>query len=200
MIDISITTPHSERDTLYYHSEPTPVAIFQREWEFARCLELYQERKPTRVLEIGTFHGGTLYHWLRLAQPGAKVVTLDSYAVGVDNREQYPSWVPLGVELVVYQGDSRDPAIIEAVRQQGPYDWVFIDADHVEASAQADWDHYAPLCWPGGVVVLHDICPSPHDWLQVDRVWRRIQAQGYVTQELVCAYGLDWSGIGVVFV
>ena len=194
-----IDTPVAERDTLYFHSEPTPVPIFQREWEFAQLMALYRERAPRRVLEVGTFHGGTLYHWLRLAQPGATVVTIDSYTAGVDNRDQYAAWTPATVDLHVVEADSRSIAAVSYAAGLAPYDWIFIDADHLEASVQADWDNYAPLCAPGGVVALHDICPSPHEWLQVDRVWRRIQAQGYVTQELVCAYGLDWSGIGVVY-
>lgn len=191
--------PHETRDTLYFHSTPTPVPIFQREWEFRELLNLYGERRPRRVLEIGTFHGGTLYHWLRNAPKGAHVVSVDSYTAGIDNRHLYDDWRPEGVQLHVICGDSRDRTIINQVRELGPFDWIFIDADHIEASVQADWDNYRPMAAPQAIVALHDICPSPHDWLQVDRVWRRIQAAGYITQELVCAYGLDWSGIGCVY-
>ena len=193
-------TPHAERDTRYFHSEHTPVPIFQREWEFAQLLALYRQRRPARVLEVGTFHGGTLYHWLQNAAPNTTIVSVDSYTAGVDNRALYPEWTPIGMELHVIAGDSRALTTVAEAAARGPYDWIFIDADHVEASVQADWENYAPLCRPGGLIVLHDICPSPHDWLQVAPVWRRVQALGYVTQELVCAYGLDWSGIGVVYV
>lgn len=194
-----IDTPHTDRDTLYFHSTPTPVPIFQREWEFKQLLKLYTERRPMSVLEIGTFHGGTLYHWLRNAQLGAHVVSVDSYTAGVDNRHLYDDWRPEGVRLHVMAGDSRDPSVINQVRELGPFDWIFIDADHYEASVQADWDNYRMMAAPGAIVALHDIMPSPHDWLQVDRVWERIQHQGYITQELVCATGLDWSGIGCIF-
>lgn len=194
-----INTPHVERDTLYFHSVATPVPIFQREWEFARLLEIYQARSPRRVLEIGTFHGGTLYHWLQNARPGAQIVSVDSYSENVDNRHLYLDWSPKGVELYPIQGDSRTQAVVDEVQSFAPFDWIFIDAGHFETEVQADWDNYSPMCAAGGVACLHDICPSPHDWLQVDRVWRRIQAQGYITQELVCAYGLDWSGIGVIY-
>lgn len=194
-----IATPHADRDTLYYHSTPTPVPIFQREWEFAQALDRYRQRRPRRILEVGTFHGGTLYHWLRLAETGAVVVSIDSYQAGVDNRHLYADWTPSGVMLHALMGDSHAPSTIAQVADFGPFDWIFIDAGHTEAEVQADWDAYARMAAPGGLIALHDICYSPHDWIQVDRVWRRIQAQGYVTQELVCAYGLDWSGIGCVF-
>jgi predicted O-methyltransferase YrrM len=195
-----VTTPHEARDTLYFHSVETPVPIFQREWEFAQLLAIYERRQPRNVLEIGTFHGGTLYHWLRLAQPGVTIVSVDSYRANVDNRHLYAGWTPAGVELHALMGDSRDPATIAMVRDFAPYDFIFIDAGHLEAEVQADWNNYSPLCAVGGLVALHDICPADVDWIQVAPVWRTIQAQGYVTQELVCAYGLDWSGIGCVFI
>jgi predicted O-methyltransferase YrrM len=192
--------PHETRDTLYFHSIPTPVPIFQREWEFRELLNLYGERRPRRVLEIGTFHGGTLYHWLTNAQPRATIVSVDSYRANVDNRHLYAGWTPPGVELHALMGDSQSAEMRAMVADVGPFDWIFIDADHYEAGVQRDWDNYHSLCAPGGLIALHDICPAAVDWIQVDRVWRRIQAQGYVTQELVCAYGLDWSGIGCVYI
>lgn len=195
-----IAVLEAARDTLYFHSTPTPVPIFQREWEFAQLLNLYGARQPRHILEVGTFHGGTLYHWLQNAQPGAIVVSVDSYHENVDNRHLYAGWTPHGVMLHALMGDSRDVGLLAMVRDFAPFDFIFIDADHREASVQADWDNYRAMAAPHSLIALHDICPSPHDWIQVDRVWRRIQAQGYVTQELVCTYGLDWSGIGCVFI
>jgi predicted O-methyltransferase YrrM len=78
------------------YGPPTPVPIFQWEQEFNELLDLYRKLKPKRVLEIGTYHGGTLYHWLTNARKGAKVATVDSYAAGVDNRHLYNDWVPDG--------------------------------------------------------------------------------------------------------
>lgn len=194
-----IHTPHADRDTLYFHSVPTPVPIFQREWEFLQLLNLYGERRPRRVLEVGTFHGGTLYHWLQSAAPRATIISVDSYSENVDNRHLYPAWTPAGVTLEAIQGDSRAESTIARVRAFAPFDWIFIDAGHLEHEVQADWDAYSPMAERGAIIALHDIMRSPHDWIQVDRVWERIQHQGDVTQEFVCATGLDWSGIGVVF-
>lgn len=195
-----IETSHAERDTLYFHSTPTPVPIFQREWEFARLLDLYAARRPMRICEVGTFHGGTLYHWLQNAPSGARVVSVDSYRANVDNRHLYADWTPPGVTLHALMGDSRDESTLAMVRDFAPFDWIAIDAGHLAHEVRADWQHYSAMCAPGGIVALHDICPSEHDWIQVDKVWREIQAQGHITQEIVCAYGLDWSGWGIVFI
>lgn len=200
MISGLTAIPIAERDTAYYHSTPTPVPIFQREWEWATLLGLYRQRQPRRVLEIGTYHGGTLFHWLKLAALGTTVVSVDSYAVqGVDNRAEYPGWTPRGVTLAALAGDSRNPGVIQQVESYGPFDWIAIDAGHFEDEVQADWDHYAPMCAPGGIIALHDIQPSPHDWLKVDRVWAKIRQSGELTQEIVCDASLDWGGWGVVY-
>jgi len=68
----------------------TPVPVLQNQSELAELIALYRDRKPKRTLEVGTYHGGTLYHWLRHAPRGATVVSVDSYTVpGVDNRHLY---------------------------------------------------------------------------------------------------------------
>src|SRR3990167_10103182 len=114
-----------------------PVQIFQHEAEFSALLDLYRERKPRRVLEIGSYHGGTLYHWLTNAQPGAFVVSLDTYTAA-DNRHLYAGWVPDEVTLRVVRGDSRDALIVETVRDFAPYDWLFIDAGHWYPEVKSD--------------------------------------------------------------
>ena len=183
----------------------TPVPLLQKHVEFRALLNLYQERKPKRVLEIGTFHGGTLYHWLRQATTGAVVVSVDSYAVGADNRHLYPEWVPAGVRLHVIGGDSRSPETIAQVAAQAPFDWCFVDADHSYEAVADDWRNYRPMV--RGVLCLHDIIAAH---VGVPHLWREIQRQGYLTQELVGPHqpgepewGLrpdtPWGGIGLVY-
>src|SRR5262245_24442513 len=117
----------------------TPVPIGQDEAEFAQLLDLYKERQPRRVLEVGTWHGGTLYHWLVNAAPNAVVVAVDDRHF---NAPIYPTWVPPGVELVTIRGNSTDPDVILNVWRHGPYDFTFIDADHHDEMVRADWKNY----------------------------------------------------------
>ncbi len=199
--------PHSERDANYHYDPPAPVPIFQHQFEWQQLLALYARHKPMRVLEIGTYHGGTLYHLLRLAQPGATVVSIDVYNTGpdTDNRACYPDWTPEGVTLHVIVADSRKASTAKRAAEYGPFDWIWIDADHYEASVQADWDNYRPLAAPGGVVAFHDIITHA-SWpsIEVEKVWRRIQRQGYVTQEIAWSTGVPpndqgWGAIGIVY-
>ena len=183
------------------YGPPAPVQVFQWESELATALELYRRHAPARVLEIGTYHGGTLYHWLQNAQPGALVVSLDSYAVGVDNRGMYSDWIPPGVTLEVLEGDSRAPGIVASVRIFAPFDWIFIDAGHYLHEVTSDWNTYGPMAAPGGVVLFHDILPPSrnHPEIEVAALWEAIK-QTHRTLEIVANRGAEWGGIGVVLV
>ncbi len=182
------------------YGPPAPVEIFQWQEEFDQLLNIYRERKPKRVLEVGTYHGGTLYHWLANATPGALVVSVDSYAVRVDNRHLYQAWCPDNVEVVALEGDSHSDLTVARVEQYAPFDWVWIDAGHYYLEVSQDWDLYAPMCEEGGVVCFHDIRPASrnHPEIEVSQLWREIKATGADTQEIY-GHSIDWGGIGIVY-
>ncbi len=177
---------------------PAPVPILQWEKEFEVLLELYRRQHPVNVLEVGTYHGGTLFHWLQNAWGGTTVVSLDSYAVGVDNRHLYRQWVPVGVDLVVLKGDSHGQIIRGEVEKYGPYDFVLIDAGHFLPEVTRDWELYRPMVRPGGILVLHDILTHPA-WpsIEVGQLWEKIK-QDYMTFEIVADRDAEWGGLGVV--
>lgn len=178
-----------------------PVPVLQRRWEFDQLLRLYRERQPRRVLEVGTYHGGTLYHWLREAVPGARVVSVDRPPDGVVQEDIFYRWAPAGVQLRLLKGDSTDPAMVSATGRFGLYDWIFLDAGHAESEIRADWRNYSALAAPGAIVALHDILPGrgAQSWIQVAPVWKEIQRAGYVTQEIVASEDVDWGGVGVIY-
>ena len=181
--------------------ETPPVPVYQWPEEIAALLDIYRQRKPRRVLEVGTYHGGTLYHWLRNTSGWARVVSIDSYAVGVDNRALYPGWAPPGVECVAVAGDSRDADVVAQAGEHGPYDWIFIDAGHRYEEVAADWRNYRPFAAAGSLVVFHDILPpsAAHPEIEVERLWREIQRAGYLTREIVADPAAEWGGLGLVY-
>ncbi len=177
----------------------TPVKISQIAQEFDRALDLYRERKPARVLEIGTEEGGTLYHWLQNAEPGTKVFSID-----IEEHEvPWMDWVLDGVECELRIADSHDPDTVAWCHSRGPFDWLFIDGSHIYEEVADDWLTYRDLCSPGAVVMLHDIAlkrsyPETGQVAGVRKLWREIQAQGFVTREIRCA-PIEEYGIGVVY-
>lgn len=178
---------------------PAPVPILQWEAEFQVLLELYRRLDPANVLEVGTYHGGTLYHWLQnTRRPGAKIVSLDSYAVGVDNRHLYDDWTPDHLKLVVLAGDSHDEETIARVWKHGPFDFVMIDAGHYYKEVKQDWERYGAMVKQGGLVCLHDILTHPA-WpsIEVGRLWEEIKKDHW-TLEIVADRDAEWGGVGVV--
>jgi predicted O-methyltransferase YrrM len=174
---------------------PSVVPCLQREAEFTQLLDLYRERKPMRVLEIGTYFGGTLYHWLQNAQPGALVVSVDSYATPVDNRHLYDEWTPDDVTLHVVEGDTHAPSTLAEVREYSDsYDWIFIDAGHRYEEVKNDWEVFGSLVADGGLVCFHDILyPS------VNRLWLEIRREPFVVaHEIISDPTTEWHGIGCV--
>jgi predicted O-methyltransferase YrrM len=184
----------------YWTDGDATTPVFQWPGEFARLLALYATRAPKRVLEIGTYHGGTLKQWLTQGTP-ERVVAVDLFLPRYDCRVKAAQWAQAaGVELFTQQGDSHDPDLIDDVAELGPYDWIYLDADHAYAAIAADWHAYAPLLAPGGVVVLHDIiaCPVRHPEIEVPRFWGELHA-AYQTTEIVDDPQAAWGGLGVVW-
>jgi predicted O-methyltransferase YrrM len=167
-------------------------AMLQNPDEFRLLLELYLERQPERVLEVGVGEGGTLYHWLQYAPIGATVVALDDRHL---NRGAYPNWTPATVELATITGSSHDPDVLIDVGRQQPYDWVFLDADHRDHAVRADWRHFSAMAAPGAVVALHDIAPSADPTIHVDELWCLLAHEHEHTEFQVPGA----PGIGVIF-
>jgi cephalosporin hydroxylase len=187
--------------------DPTtcPVWAQQNPWELAQLLRIYAERKPQRVVEIGTHSGGTLYHWLQQAAEGSKIVSVDLPELydpaqqRAFSPEQWGEWVRVGNinAFRFFPGDSRDPQLISQVLEflDGAIDWLFIDGNHFYEPAKADFNNWGKLVSPGGVIVLHDLRPRD---LGSCQLWTEIQQAGFVCQELI-ANDND-AGIGIVYV
>lgn len=171
-----------------------PVPITQNEWEFNMLLEVYKDKHPLNVLEVGTHYGGTLYHWIKNSSAFSSIVSVDDYQL---NEHLYADWIDNPDCMVhVVKGKSQDKNVISSVKRiAGNYDFIFIDAGHEYEEVKADWENYGPLANAGSIVAFHDI--TPHKFRGVDKLWREIQSAGYVTQELITP-GAD-LGIGIVY-
>jgi cephalosporin hydroxylase len=169
-----------------------PVEIFQNLWELDQMLAVFERENPERVLEIGCWHGGTLWHWLQTAK---KVVAVDDEMRLAD---QWQGWADdTGAELHLLRGMSQDPAIIDQVDSLGPYDWVFVDADHTYPAVAADWQNYRGMVAPGGVFVFHDTQHVGDPSYGVERLWDEITAGPdvrwlHVAMTNHCGIGMVW--------
>jgi predicted O-methyltransferase YrrM len=177
---------------------------FQVPEELARLLEEVRALNPQAVLEIGTHRGGTLYLWARLARPDAILISIDlpggKFGGGYSSFRApiYRKFAQERQKLHLLRADSHSPATLEEARRLlsgRALDLLFIDGDHTFEGAKKDWEMYAPLVRPGGLVVFHDVAGNYED-TQVKAFWDSIKT-GYVYREyMVHPNGL--YGIGVL--
>jgi len=180
---------------------------FQVRAELLRLLQRAAAIRPRTVVEIGTARGGTLFLLSCVADPAAKIVSIDLPA-GLYGGG-YPAWkgalyrrlMGRGQDLRLIRGDSHKEATFKAaVRalEGAKVDLLFIDGDHTYAGAKQDFLRYRSLVRPGGLVVMHDIIENQFDKaITVAPLWREISAQ-FETEEIVDSYDQSGMGIGVI--
>lgn len=161
--------------------------------------------KPRSVLEIGTFMGGTLYLWTRLATDDATIVSVDlpggKFGGGYSSLRTpiYRRFARRQQQLHLIRGSSHDRETFERVRGlfgERPVDFLFIDGDHTFEGVRRDWEMYSPLVREGGLIGFHDVAGN-YDDTQVKRFWDSIKDRFHHREYMVHAEGL--CGIGVLF-
>ena len=169
--------------------------------EFAALIRLLSDRELNVVVEIGTAHGGTYWAWCRLATPTAHLVSVD--LPGNDDWtarvRSYPG--PTQTQTVI-RADSHDQQTVRSLdRLRGSVDLLFLDGDHSYDGVRADFENFAPLVKPGGLIAFHDVESTNHPASQVDRLWAQLR-DVYDVREIIDTVDDEQSGrygIGVIF-
>lgn len=171
----------------------------QKRAELARLLEIADARfeglgRPPRILEVGSYMGGTLCAWRRM-WPDAFVVAVD-----LPDPPDRPI-VAHGAHLIV--GDSHDVATARlvvdrlmtdvrgrglATEEEWGVDMLFLDGDHSLPSVWRDLELYGPMISPGGLLAMHDVTPYDEGkspalgaelaWDGLDRWTRGVEWEG----------------------
>ncbi|TWI86310.1 methyltransferase family protein [Chitinophaga japonensis] len=195
------------------------MPILQEPWEFAKLLDIYKAHAPRKVLEIGSFYGGTIWFWLEYqaattvdgrnfyelptVHGSLRCLTSIDYPIGPSDgryeemircRALWAEWTK-DIEFHDIQGDSHNPVTIQRARSVYPHndvDFLFIDGDHSYAGVKADYENYTPLVRTGGLIVLHDVYGLP----EVKQFWKELKKTER-TQTIIGQPG-GW-GIGIVY-
>jgi predicted O-methyltransferase YrrM len=189
------------------------LQAMQKEDELVQLVTLVSERRPRTVVEIGTQHGGTFYAWCRTASPDATLVSIDlpDGPFGGVDRPDLPRALrgfahsrQAVHSLRLHSHEPATRAALESHLAGQAIEFLFIDGDHSLAGVSRDFEVYAPLVAPGGLIAFHDIVEHPeYPVCQVDRLWRRLREDHRHVEFVVPGHERGWgpwAGIGVLFV
>lgn len=185
------------------------VAPFQVEQEILELLRSVRDIKPKTVVEIGTWKGGTLFLFTRVACPDAALLSIDlpkgPFGGGYPERmiPLFRSFADKGQSIHLIRADSHSPDTLEGVKRildGKKVDFLFIDGDHSYDGVRKDFEMYSPLVRKGGIVAFHDICPGREEAVGgVPRFWSETR-EGRNTKGIVMDEKQDGFGIGIIFV
>jgi cephalosporin hydroxylase len=197
-------SPESLADLAFSCPGVIPMQVRSELLEFA---SLVQERRPKALIEIGTRNGGTFFVLCRLADPRAKVISLDLpggkfgggytiFQAPVINHMKQS-----GQQLQLLRTNSHDPTTrsrVVSVLDHTRLDLLFIDGDHTYDGVKQDFEMYSPLVAPGGMIAFHDIVDTTDENCHVNRFWNEVKTR-YRYREIIEDKRQGWGGIGVLF-
>lgn len=174
-----------------------PPQMLQYEPEFSAFLDVVRELDVRSYLEIGSKFGGTLWR-VGMAMPkGSRCVFVD-----LERSSETASWKSTngvmrrltseGRSCKAIWGDSTSEHTIRSARALGPYDAVFIDANHFYNYVSKDWENYSPMATK--FVAFHDIRNKK---CEVPRFWGELRER-HEHREITLDPAGRFNGIGII--
>src|SRR5215471_2594710 len=173
------------------------LGCIQHRTELLKLASLVDELRPRSVLEIGTWRGGTLFVFCRLATHDATLISLDLWRYTSMYAPVFHSFCRKSQKLHVLKGDSTKPEQLSKVTDclpAGTLDLLFIDGNHTYPAVKSDFELYSPLVRPGGMIAFHDIIAHV-DGCKVPQLWAEVKVR-YRHAEIVEDANNRWGGIG----
>lgn len=192
---------------LSYNSVSGILVPAQVRSEIEYVLNKINAINPKRIMELGTGKGGNLFLLSNVAAPDATVISLDMR--GGPHGAGYPPWkIPLfksfvhdNQKLILVNADSHKEETanqIYNILKGELLDVLFIDGDHSYEGVCTDFNLYARMVRPGGLIIMHDIAICDHDpTCKVNVFWDEIK-ENYDYEEVIEDRKQDWGGIGIL--
>ena len=141
-------------------------SVPRKDGEFLHLL--VKATRARNVLEVGTSHGfSAIWMGLALEETGGRLTTIEIDKERYDLARRYVSEAELAQRITLIKGDAHR----EVVKLEGPFDFVFLDADK---EGQLDYFNklYPKKLAPGGILTAHNAirqANSMRDYLEMIR-------------------------------
>lgn len=137
---------------------------YASEAELTFLLDIIKEENCRSFLEIGSKYGRMLLRWAEILPKGARICSIDKPGGAYGDKKSEPILRAViehlrreGFDTHLWLGDSHEESTVEWARNLGPFDLVFIDADHTSAAVSMGWGDYSPMA---KIVAFHDVSPD----------------------------------------
>lgn len=183
--------------------------LLQNVREHDEFLSLLKAENVRSYMEIGSMYGGSLWRTAMALPKGSRIVAVDLMCDTPDAQASLEACVrelnAMGYYARMVLGDSAAGTTIEAVRELGPFDCVFIDGAHTLDAVTSDWKNYGPM---GRLVGFHDISWNS-TWksavpgrvskpMGVPQLWNELKA-AHRHKEFKYQQPCNYYGIGVLW-
>ena len=141
-------------------------SVPRKDGEFLHLL--VKATRARNVLEVGTSHGySAIWMGLGLEETGGRLTTVEMDAERFNLARKHLDEAGLSVRVTCLKGDAH----VEVGKLQGPFDFVFLDADK---EGEVDYFHklYPQKLAPGGILAVHNAirqADSMRDYLDMIR-------------------------------
>ena len=124
--------------------------------------QLVRDFKPTRIVELGTYHGCSTIFIADALQPGAKLLSIDSYKQS-NHKDVSDTLIEFSVHDKVHlrTGDTRTAGIYIAEAFDGLVDMVFFDASHTDQEVLKEFKSIRPYLSENAVLIFDDALCIP---------------------------------------
>jgi predicted O-methyltransferase YrrM len=129
---------------------------------------MVQATRARNVLELGTSQGfSAIWMGLGLEETGGRLTTIEIEKERYELARRNVNEAGLSQRVILIEGDAH----VELERLEGPFDFVFMDADK---EGQMDYFHklYPQKLTPGGILAVHNAIREAHamkDYLETIR-------------------------------
>ena len=141
-------------------------SVPRKDGEFLHLL--VKATRARNVLELGTSHGfSAIWMGLALEETGGRLTTIEIGKERYDLARRHVSEAGLSQRVTLIKGDAH----VEMAKLEGPFDFVFMDADK---ERQMDYFNklYPKKLSPGGILAVHNAilaANSMKDYLEMIR-------------------------------